>query len=121
MNKISAPPCGSLDLLPPCVGQKNLDVANQTRKEESCFLLDFLQSSSIWLTLKIHPSYPPDLNEVQKAIQKRQEVLWDLRYTLMNALLVCSQHSALASSCLQLFRFVPTGQCNLMASTREHD
>lgn len=47
-NELSAPPCGSLVLFPPCVGQKGKDEARKTQKEELSFLLDFVLSCLLW-------------------------------------------------------------------------
>lgn len=69
-NEITAPPCGSLDLLPPCVGQKGLDVARQNQKEEHHFFLGFLLSSFTWLMLKTHPAALPTLMKAKKLFRK---------------------------------------------------
>jgi len=58
---------------------------------------------------KNSPCCPPGLNDIQKAIQEREEVLGDLGQSLMNALLVCSRRSVPSSSCLQQFELFPQG------------
>lgn len=55
-NELSAPPCGSLVLFLPCVGQKGKDEARQAQKEEFCFLLEFGLCCFLWLILKTYPS-----------------------------------------------------------------
>lgn len=55
-NELSAPPCGSLVLFSPCVGQKGKNEARQIQKEDLCFLLDFGLPCFIWLILKTCPS-----------------------------------------------------------------